>query len=224
MTPGSIRGVRKKKCMQAHRRPRFPRPYLTAVPSPFARHHRLPLSLSIRRFMQPPTPLHHLLFPPQGHPNAFPPPTTTLPPVRYRSSSDGIPGATIIDDPAAKGVDGVVCMCVCVCVCVCVCAAYSGHTDPRAPTRSKIIEKMLDESGIAGASPTPPPPPPTSPSPSPRPSTPRSTVIFFPSGFVWSVCTRFPLARACALLRCALRFQHRPTRREIGNLKSNLRR
>lgn len=28
---------------------------------------------------------------------------------------------------------------------------------------------------------------------------------------------------ACALLRCTLRFQHRPTRREIGNLKSKLR-
>lgn len=36
-------------------------------------------------------------------------------------------------------------------------------------------------------------------------------------------CMQFSLARACALLRCTLRFQHRPTRREIGNLKSKLR-
>lgn len=35
-----------KKCMQAHRRPRFPRPYLTIVLSPFARHRRS-LSLSL---------------------------------------------------------------------------------------------------------------------------------------------------------------------------------
>ena len=52
----------------------------------------------------------------QGHPNAFPPPTTPLPsplPIpRYRSSSDGIPGATTptIDDPVEGG-DRTVYMC-----------------------------------------------------------------------------------------------------------------
>lgn len=65
-----------KKCMQAHRRPRFPRPYLTAVLSPFARSP----SLSI---YQPVHATTDTVAPPplstQGHPNAFPPPTTTRP-------------------------------------------------------------------------------------------------------------------------------------------------
>lgn len=60
--------------------------------------------------MQPPTPLHHLLFPPRGTLTPF---RRRLPPVspcplparRYRSSSDGIPGATTptIDDPVEGG-------------------------------------------------------------------------------------------------------------------------
>lgn len=57
--------------------------------------------------MQPPTPLH-LLFPPRGTLTPFRrrlPPRPPLPARRYRSSSDGIPGATTatIDDPVEGG-------------------------------------------------------------------------------------------------------------------------
>lgn len=79
MTPGSIRGVRKKSACRPTAAPgtlgRISRPFYLRSHATAA----LPRSLSINRFMQPPTPLHHLLFPPQGHPNAFPPPTTTRP-------------------------------------------------------------------------------------------------------------------------------------------------
>lgn len=44
-----------------------------------------------------------------------------------------------------------------------------------------------------------------------------------PGVCVESICNSLSLSRVCALLRCTLRFQPRPTRREIGNLKSKLR-
>lgn len=213
MTPGSIRGVRKKKCMQAHRCPRFPRPYHTAVLSLFARHRHSP-SLSI---YQPVHATTDTVAPPplstQGHPNAFPPPTTTrlpLPPF--------LPVVTALPPMASpaqqrqpsttqsKGVIGPF--------------TYI-RVEERMHVRytyasSKIIEKILGESGVAGVSPWR-----RRPRPSPPP---RSTVIFFsPPGFVSRVYAILSRSLACALLRCTLRFQPRPTRREIGNLKSKLR-
>lgn len=217
MTPGSIRGVRKKKCMQAHRRPRFPRPYLTVVLSPFARHHRSP-SLSI---YQPVHATTDTVAPPplstQGHPNAFPPPTTIRPPPVV-TALPPMASPAQQRQPSTTQSKGVIEPFECICVEERMHVRYTYAS-------SKIIEKILGESGVADV-------------PlwrrrhrRPRPS-PRSTVIFFSlppapallsPGFVSRVYAILSCSLACALLRCTLRFQHRPTRREIGNLKSKLR-
>lgn len=171
----------------------------------------LPRSLSINRFMQPPTPLHHLLFPPRGTLTPFrrrlPPVPPFLPARRYRSSSDGIPGATTptIDDPVEGG-DRAVHMYTRGGTHACT-IHIRGLENHRKNTRRKRGCRCSRRRYRR-----------------PRPSPPRSTVIFFsPPGFVSRVYAILSRSLACALLRCTLRFQHRPTRREIGNLKSKLR-
>lgn len=162
--------------------------------------------------MQPPTPLHHLLFPPRGtltpfrrrlppvSPAPFLPVVTALPPMASPAQQRQ-PSTT-----QSKGVIG---------------PFTHIRVEERMHVRytyarSKIIEKILGESGVAGVSPWR-----RRPRPSPPP---RSTVIFFsPPGFVSRVYAILSRSLACALLRCTLRFQPRPTRREIGNLKSKLR-
>lgn len=186
MTPGSIRGVRKKKCMQAHRRPRFPRPYLTAVLSPFARHRRSP-SLSI---YQPVHATTDTVAPPplstQGHPNAFPPPTTTrsppsrpFPPVVTALPPMASPAQQ--RQPSTTQSKGVMGPFICVRVEERVHVRYTYAS-------SKIIEKIHGESGVADV-----PPWRRRRHRRPRPS-PRSIVIFFSPRGLCRECMQFSLA------------------------------
>lgn len=181
--------------MQAHYRrrlpPRFPRPYLTAVLSPFARHPAAyPRSLSIRRFMQPPTPLHHPPLSTQGHPNAFPPPTTAARPLSLSPPRPSLPlflrwhprqNNANHRRPSRRGVIGDVHV---------YRSCIRARRKVRAYTysvfaRLKIIEKMLGESGVAGIPPW---------RRRPRPSLPRSTVISSPPSppsRVYAILSRF---------------------------------
>lgn len=140
-----------------------------------------------------------LLFPLRGTLTPFrrrlPPPVPSPSPRRarrYRSSSDGIPGGTTptIDDPAEGGDRGRSCI--------------RARRKVRAYTysvfaRSKIIEKMLGESGVAGIPPW---------RRRPRPSLPRSTVISSPPPSPPPLhrsrreYTRFPRAFSFSRTRC----------------------
>lgn len=217
MTPGSIRGVRKKKCMQAHRRPRFPRPYLTVVLSPFARHHRSP-SLSI---YQPVHATTDTVAPPplstQGHPNAFPPPTTTRPPPVV-TALPPMASPAQQRQPSTTQSKGVIGPFKCMCVQERMHVRYTYAS-------SKIIEKILGESGVAdvplwrrrhrlapGRRRVPPS----------FSSSPPSLPSLLPGVCFESICNSLSLSRVCVATLHAT-FSTQPTRREIGNLKSKLR-
>lgn len=195
MTPGSIRGVRKKSACRPTAAPgslgRISRPFYLRSHA----NHRAsllrsrPRSLSIRRgSCNHRHPLHQPPLSTQGHPNAFPPPTTDRSLPRRATALPPMASPAQQRQPSTtqpKGMIGPF--------------AYirrnaRTHTKGFARARSKIIEKILGESGVAGVSPWRR----CRRYHRPRPS--RSTVIFFPfPPGVENICDSLSLFRVCVV-------------------------